>query len=191
MIESGSADPEDGTLPLRDLVPLLALLVDRAPDAVLEIGTFNGTTTRMMALNRPGATIHTVDLPPGAGPGGEDGRLPEEDHHLIASRRVGEAYRLDPSVANVVQHLGDTATWDFGEAAGPSFFFIVGSQTYEYAKHNTLGCLALRDGRRATLAGHDCNRGHPGLTRWLAEMVEGGYPVRRIRDSSLAFMDVE
>jgi hypothetical protein len=78
----------DGSLPLCDLLALLSVLVDRSPHTVLEIGTFNRHTTRLMALNLPNAEIHTIDLPEnfsdiGAG-------MPKDDWHLIfgASRRL-------------------------------------------------------------------------------------------------------
>ena len=59
----GSYSHVDGSLPLCDLLALLSVLVSRSPQTVLEIGTFNGYTTRLMALNLPGAEIHTIDLP--------------------------------------------------------------------------------------------------------------------------------
>lgn len=53
----------EGALPDVEALALLALLADESPAAVLEIGTFLGDTTYLMARNCPGALIHTVDLP--------------------------------------------------------------------------------------------------------------------------------
>jgi hypothetical protein len=180
----------DGSLAWPDIHALLAILCDRSPSSVLEIGTFCGHTTRLMALNLPGSTIHTIDLPESfVGEGDDNSPLPKDDFHLIKRRRVGEAYRSDPSIGNVVQHFGDTATWDFSRVGDATCFFIDGSHTYEYARSDTGKCLALGKGRPFTILWHDCDHVHPGVTRWLAEMVAAGQPVARITGTYLAVMD--
>jgi hypothetical protein len=115
--------------------------------------------------------------------------MPKDDFHLITSRRVGVEYRSDPSISNVVQHFGDTATWDFGIAEGATFYYIDGAHTYEYARNDTEKALAAARGRAATLMWHDCDRWHPGVARWIAEMATTGYPVKRIAGTRLAIMD--
>jgi hypothetical protein len=179
----------EGSLPWEDAIALLAVLTDRAPHSVLEIGTFNGNTTRLIALNFPQATIHTVDLPEDFAAGTDTSTLPKDDFHLIAARKVGSAYRADPTITNVVQHFGNTAAWDFKQAEGATFFFIDGAHTYEYVRNDTEKALAASRGRRATLLWHDCDASHPGVTRWLGEMVARGDPVKRIRGTNLAIMD--
>jgi Methyltransferase domain len=180
----------DGGLPWHDLRSLLALVVDRAPAVVLEVGTFNGFTTRLMAPNAPTATIHTVDLPEGYDPASGASPMEKDDHHLIGSRKVGAFYRDDSSITNVVQHYGDTATWDFGRAEGATFYFIDGSHTYEYARSDREKALAAARGRDATLLWHDCDLTHPAVVRWLGEMVDAGHPVKRVNGTNLAILDV-
>jgi hypothetical protein len=182
---------EDGWAPAQDLIALLALLRDRDPKAALEIGTYSGATTRMMAINLPNGVIHTVDLPleKEYSETRDNGPLPKDDYHLITSRRVGHEFLKDKSINNIVQHFGDTAEWDFKEVADATFFFIDGSHTYEYARNDTLKCMAVSKGRRATIVWHDCDEGHRGVTRWLAEMVAEGHPVKRIKGTNLAVMD--
>jgi Methyltransferase domain len=179
----------DGSLPWCDILALLAVLVDRAPRAVLEIGTFDGYTTRLLALNRPSATIHTIDLPEDYNIESDGSLIQKDDFHLITSRRVGIAYRSDPSIANVVQHFGDTSVWEFGDAEGVSFYYIDGSHTYEYARNDTEKALAASRGRDATFLWHDCDAQHPGVVNWLNEMLSQGHPVRRIAGTNLAIMD--
>jgi hypothetical protein len=147
--------------------------VDRAPKSLLEIGTFNVYTTRLMAMNLPGAQIHTIDLPETFNDG--DSGMPKDDWHLISSRRVGAEYRADPSVNNVTQHFGDTAEYDFPAA---EFFFIDGAHTYAYARNDTEKALKVPGAK--TLTWHDCNSSHPDVNRWLVEMIQSGYPVRRV-----------
>jgi hypothetical protein len=180
----------DGSLPWRDILAILGVLVDRAPRCLLEIGTFNGHTTRLLALNMPSATIHTVDLPEGFDVDLDSSPIPKDDFHLIASRKVGIEYRSDPTIKNVVQHFGDTATWDFGAAEGATFYYIDGAHTYEYARNDTEKALAAARGRDATLLWHDCDETHLGVVSWLEEMSSQGHPVRRIAGTNLAIMDV-
>jgi len=179
----------DGSLPWSDIVPLLAVLVDRAPEAVLEIGTFNGYTTRLLALNLPSSTIHSVDLPTSFSTESDVSPLKKDDFHLITGRSVGNEYRSDPSITNVVQHFGDTVTWNFQDAQGATFFFIDGSHTYEYIRNDTEKALAACSGHNATFIWHDCDEFHPDVVRWLREMITAGHPVRRIAGTHLGIMD--
>jgi hypothetical protein len=180
----------DGSLPWCDILALLAVLVDRAPQIALEIGTFHGHTTRLLALNMPSATIHTVDLPEDYDVQSDTVPFSKDDFHLIGSRKVGIEYRSDPSITNVVQHFGDTATWDFRQAEGATFYYIDGAHTHEYARNDTEKALAAARGRDATLLWHDCDQDHPGVVSWLEEMSSQGHPVRRIAGTNLAIMDV-
>jgi Methyltransferase domain len=178
-----------GSLPWCDILALLAVLVDRAPRTVLEIGTFNGHTTRLLALNMPSATIHTVDLPEDYDVASEGSSMPKDDFHLIKARKVGSEHRSDPSIINVVQHFGDTATWDFGLAEGATFYYIDGAHTHEYARNDTEKALAAARGRDATLLWHDVDQDHSGVLTWLDEMLSQGHPVKRIQGTHLAIMD--
>ena len=173
----------DGSLPLCDLLALLSILVDRSPRTVLEIGTFNGYTTRLMALNLPDAEIHTIDLPETFTH--SDAGMPKDDWHLISSRRVGSVYRADPSIKSIKQHFGDTAEYVFPAA---EIFFIDGSHTYAYVRNDTE--KAMTSSATKTLIWHDCDRYHPDVTRWLLEMIQTGYPVRHIEGTNLAILEL-
>jgi hypothetical protein len=173
----------DGSLPLCDLLALLSILVDRSPQTVMEIGTFNGYTTRLMALNLPNAEIHTIDLPENFSDSGAG--MPKDDWHLISARRVGSEYRADPSITSIKQHFGDTAEYVFPTA---EIFFIDGSHTYAYVRNDTE--KALMSSATKTLIWHDCDRDHPGVTRWLLEMSQTGHPVRHIEGTSLAILEL-
>ena len=174
----------DGSLPLCDLLALLSVLVDRSPQTVLEIGTFNGYTTRLMALNLPDAEIHTIDLPENFSDSGAG--MQKDDWHLISARRVGSEYRADPSITSVKQHFGDTAEYVFPTA---EIFFIDGSHTYAYVRNDTE--KALMSSATKVLMWHDCDRTHPDVTRWLVEMIQTGYPVRHIEGTNLAILDLQ
>jgi hypothetical protein len=181
-----------GSTPLRDIVAILSLAVAQRPQAALEFGTFWGSGTLNLALNLPEAVIHTIDLPPDAGVAQEliEGR-PVDDLNLIESRELGKAFRGTEYARRIVQHLGDTADYDYGVIQDKvSFFLIDGSHTYEYAKSDTLRAFGVASGV-STFVWHDCDAIHPGVTRWLGELLDAGLPVKRIADTVVAFMTVD
>jgi hypothetical protein len=178
---------EDGMLPTDQLVALLAILACEQPAEVLEIGTFMGHTTRQIAEALDGAIVHTVDLPEEYSvdvPG--DTGLQKDDYHLIGRRVVGREFKTLPIASRIRQHFADTATWSFGEAGHPTFFFIDGAHTYDYAKHDSEQCYELCAGRGVFLW-HDCDPMHPGVERLLSEWRALGRDVRRIAGTTLAY----
>ena len=179
---------EDGMLPSEQALALGALLVADQPRCVLEIGTYMGHTTRLMAENLPHAAIHTVDLPeshqadaPADAPG-----MPKDDFHLIARRVVGREFRGTALEERITQHFADSATWDFRRAGSPDFFFIDGAHTYEYCKSDSEHCHAL-GAVPATFVWHDCDAIHPGVVRFVMEWRAMGRDIRRIRGTPLAY----
>jgi len=171
----------DGSLPWNDLTALLSISIERSPRTVVEIGTLHGNTTRLLAINLPESHIYTVDLPEDVDPGASG--MKKDDLHLIRGRRLGAEFRSDSSIRNVTQLLGDTAIMDFPAA---EMFYIDGSHTYEYVKNDTQKAMSFSEAK--TIVWHDCDRTHPGVIRWLREMVEQGQPVRRIADTNLAVL---
>jgi len=187
----GSLSYADGSLGLQDQVALMSLLRDREPDVVLEIGTYNGATTRLIALNLPRAKIHTLDLPRDISSEElHQSKLPKDDFHLIGDRRVGEAFLSDSAVTNVTQHFGDSATWDFSPVQGFDFVFIDGSHTYQYIRSDTIRCAEAAAGR-ATFVWHDFDYCHYDVVRNLTEMASAGLPVRHIASTNMAMMDYD
>jgi hypothetical protein len=178
---------DDGMLPTEQLLILLALLVAEQPQAVLEIGTFMGYTSKAMAMNLPGAIIHTVDLPPDFVPDLDPvSRVPKDDFHLITKRKVGREYLGTEYATRIRQHFGDTATWDFQEASGATFFFIDGSHTYDYCRNDSDKCLELCNGKGVFLW-HDCDDRHPGVTRMIHEWRALGRDIVRVNGTALAY----
>lgn len=178
---------EEGVLPYDQALALAAILVAEKPSVVLEIGTFIGATTRLMAENCPQATIHTVDLPLDFSvASAEESPLPKDDFQLITRRVVGREFLGKPCAERIVQHFADTAEWDFSEAGSPTFFFIDGSHTYEYCKNDSDKCFAMCGGK-AVFLWHDCDRNHPGVIRCLMEWRAMGRDVRRIEGTPLAY----
>jgi hypothetical protein len=133
-----------GRMPLDQAVALLSILVKEQPKEVLEIGTFNGHTTSLMALNLENSIINTVDLPEDYSFESDTKvEIPKDDFHLIQKREVGKEYKNKSYSSRVRQHFGDSAVWDFKKAGNPTFFFIDGSHTYEYCNSDTENCFKL------------------------------------------------
>ena len=178
---------EDGQLPDDQAEVLLSILVAERPKEVLEIGTFFGHTTRRMAEALPEVTIHTVDLPADYSLAGDPEKLPKDDFHLISRRDVGREFRARPCSCRIIQHFGDTATWDFREAGTPSFFFIDGSHTLEYVRNDSAKCLELAGGR-GVFIWHDVDEQHCGVIRALLELRSAGRNVQRIAGTPLGYL---
>jgi hypothetical protein len=181
----------DGSTPYRDLIAILSLAKNQSPRAALEFGTYFGSTTVNLALNLPDATIHTIDLPedPSEANALLEGK-PVNDLHLIKGRQLGKSFRGTAVEKRIVQHQGDTGTYDYSVIQEPvTFFLIDGSHTYEYARSDTLRSFALAKGESSFLW-HDCDEFNPGVLKWLLEMVDAGLPVVRIENTSLACMKI-
>ena len=181
----------DGATPYRDVLAIISLAVAQNPKAAVEIGTYFGSTTANLALNLPEAKIHTLDLPEDLSQANAliEGQ-PVDDEHLIKGRQLGKSFRGTPLEKNIIQHQGDTATYDYSVIRdGVSFFLIDGSHTYEYAKGDTLHCFAMAKGECSFLW-HDCDRYHPGVTAWLVEMIDAELPVVRVENTSLACIKI-
>ena len=179
----------DGSLGRPELRWILQLAKHHRTTGVLEIGTYFGSTTYNLAVNLPATTIHTIDLPPDFS-ADDPAQQTKDDLHLIRGRRVGEAFRDQPESSRIVQHWGDSATYDFSRIAQPlNFFFIDGSHNEHYAMNDSRVCLRLARGD-SLLLWHDCDAGHPGVLRALAHLIAAGLPIARIDRSSTAMLRI-
>ena len=178
---------EDGMLPVNDALALLSIAAMVRPPVVLEIGTFTGHTTKSLALNLPEAIIHTLDLPLDFSAGSDPvTNVAKDDFHLIRKRAPGREFLGTPFAGRIRQHFGDSANWDFQQAAGANFFFIDGSHTYDYCKLDSERCFDLCGGKGVFLW-HDCDPDHPGVYRALSEWKKKGRDVVRINGTHLGY----
>ncbi len=176
---------ERGSLPALELLALIGVLKANNPEAVLEIGTFMGSTTKSIAQNLPNAVVHTVDLPLGL-EAKESATLDRLDAGLIRRREPGREFLGTPFAARIRQHFQDTAKWDFLGAQGATCFFIDANHSYEYCKNDSERCFELCKGRGVFLW-HDCDYFTPGVVRLIKEWRAMGRDVVRITDTSIAY----
>jgi hypothetical protein len=174
-----------------EVLVLLALAVAEHPAEVLEIGTYMGHITSLMAENLPNAMIHTVDLPENfVSEQNPNVRIPLSDFHLIKQRKVGRDFHGLECKKRIRQHFSDTADWDFRQAGNPAFFFIDGSHTYDYCKNDSEKCLTI-SARPAVFLWHDCNDDHPGVVKFILEWRSLGRDIRRVLGTNLAYWKTE
>lgn len=182
---------EDGMLPIDEALAFVALTVAENPSQILEIGTFMGHTTKLLAMNLPQATIHTLDLPQEFDPSVDSNQeIPKDDFHLIKKRSVGCQFTNTPYAARIHQHFADSAKWDYASIGKTQFFYIDGSHTYEYCKSDSEKCLATCEGGEM-FVWHDCDNSHPGVVRFILEWRQLGRNIYRIYGTPLAYWKYE
>ena len=131
---------------LPGIVFLVALARALAAREIFEIGTHNGATAWTIARNVPGAVVHTLDIPIDAEPA-----LSFSDTDR-ASRTPGgaRAYDMLSGPAEVVQHVGDSARFDFGDFRGRcDLVYIDGAHTPDYVRSDTRNALSILSDRGA------------------------------------------
>jgi Methyltransferase domain len=131
---------------------------------IFEIGTFRGTTTRMLAMNFPQADIATLDMDPS-----------QSDE------------RLTPFIGQITRHKGHSGNFVFAENSR-DLVFVDGGHDYETVKTDTQSALKMlpKEGRSAVLW-HDYNLPQFGVTRALQEFGETNL-LYHVADTTLCIM---
>lgn len=180
---------EDGAMPYYQAIPFVSLLVKHNPKVVVEVGTFLGHTTKLIAQNLPEVTVHTMDLPPDFSTKKDTvTNLNKDDFHLIEKRKTGREFLGTEYEKRIVQHLGDTGTYDFNIIKDATFFFIDGSHTYDYCKNDSEKCYEICKGKGVFLW-HDCDFAHPGVVQFIKEWRNLGRNIVRIEGTPLAYLN--
>ena len=157
------------------------------PKVVFEIGTLDGYTALLFALNTPDDTrIYTLDLLPGKAP-----VLPitEMDRkHVISRNQIRElVFRGKPEEIKITPLFGDSHRFDYSAYRGKvDLFFIDGAHSYPCVKSDTENALKCMK-RGGLLIWHDYGRvGVNGVSKYLHELAEE-MPIFSVPGSSLAF----
>lgn len=105
-----------------------------------EIGTFDGGTTLALAeAIGDGGTVHTIDLP-------ADAFDRTQDPDAFGGEDVGRAYRssASPATERIVQHRGDSTTFDFSPWHGTVDLVLVdGAHDHEHGVADSRTALEL------------------------------------------------
>jgi predicted O-methyltransferase YrrM len=182
-----------GSMTIAEISSLAMLVASRNPQKVLEIGTFQGLTTLNMARNAPHAMIHTIDLPAEAD--ATETAFDTADPAIVG-RRGHYYYAEAPEASQIVQHRGDTATFDF-TAIGDhvDICLIDAAHSYQYVKNDTTKALPLMTDS-GLLLWHDYGRNDfladPndawGVSKFLHEVRDAG--VRILHGTSLGVLQL-
>lgn len=137
------------------------------PKTVLEIGTYKGRTTRLLAEEAAeGAAVYTLDMPPERV--AEGGCFWPGDGRLVGQQIL--SYR---GPARIVQLFGDSRSFDFSPyCRGIDLLFIDGDHGYNTVLSDSLQALEMISSG-GTIIWDDYHPAHgPGVMRALAELSE-------------------
>ncbi|MBI5765228.1 MAG: class I SAM-dependent methyltransferase [Planctomycetes bacterium] len=175
------------------MMQLVAML---KPERVFEIGTSQGRSTALIAMNTPPATkIFTLDLPP-------ESQVPSgaSDLHLIelARKELGIAFRDTNWSSRITQLLGDSEGFDFKPYYDSIDLATVdGSHTYKFVRCDSMNAFRMiRPGGVILWHDFESMRSEYGVSRFVDEMRDRhGFKVYRLGreqgDSRYAVMRVD
>ncbi|MFI5329519.1 MAG: class I SAM-dependent methyltransferase [Desulfobaccales bacterium] len=174
------------SVPVTDQLALSSLAAYFEPiKNILEIGTFNGETARLLAMNAPQATVYTIDLPLKKNENIEK-EMTAINIECTNSRSTGIAYRGTAEESRIIQLFGDSRSFDF-KTECPVFdmVFIDGCHDFEFVHKDTLQALNItRPG--GLIVWHDCTTSFPAVVRVVKSFINKG--ARKIRNTQIAFM---
>ena len=108
---------------------------------VFEIGTYNGATAWCLARNLESAEVHTLDLPLENEPALEFG-VSDAGNRIAFERPAYEVLPLP--TGRVVQHWGDSATFDFTAWRGSmDLVYVDGAHSHQYVRADSTTALDL------------------------------------------------
>jgi len=123
---------------------LASLAAVLRPRTIFEIGTYDGTTTLLLARAAPEASVFTLDLPP------ESLHDPEIDPHgwmqaaFAKVGGVGSRFQNAPESSRITQLYGDSRTFDFSEYLGRMDMVLVdGAHVYEVAQSDSENAMRM------------------------------------------------
>lgn len=178
---------DGATAPLERFM-LVQLLRYFKPKLIAEVGTYRGTTTRLMLDNcQEDTRIFTMDLPLGQE---ADALTAATDERLIVHRKVGIDYLSHPRRSQVEQIYGDSFSPDSWKKMpeGVEFAFIDASHSYEAVKNDT-EWIFKKMVPNAILLWHDYSEDETaerGVGKYIRELMKTRDDVFLIADTDLA-----
>jgi predicted O-methyltransferase YrrM len=146
------------SISITEATNLAGVIRAHSPKRILEIGTFDGNTALLLAVNAPeDARVVTVDLPPSFDPIEDREMLgfSNEKINLTPRDQVATQYQKHPRANIITQIYGDSATLNWKTFGGPfDFIFIDGCHKAAYVESDTIHAFEVlaQDG---VIAWHD------------------------------------
>ncbi len=171
---------EIGSITLVDQITLLSLIELVKPEKILEIGTYQGFSTRLFVENSDAKEIMTIDLPPLVGMMGtevdhenvhQEGDYNDEYLRSIQNK-TGAKYLngVNPFDFDRVRFIkSDSTKLNFNEHVGPiEFAFIDGGHSFDIVKQDTDN--VIEQIKSGVVVWHDYSSTiHSGVTKFLGE----------------------
>ena len=169
-----------------ELAAITAFLKDKHCNTIFEIGTYDGRTTRNMAMNlkSDNAKIYTLNLPVYT----KSVSLETDSIDIELAHKVnsGELFLNTPEASKIEQLWGDSATLDFSIYWNKiDLVFIDGAHSVEYVANDTCKALQLIKPTGGWIIWHDAP--YFGVVKFLKKWIplQNG-PVYFIKGTSLA-----
>ena len=146
----------DGNVTSLELTAIASLVAAFQPNAIFEIGTFDGRTTLNMAANAPAeARITTLDLPKSKIYDTKL-RIKSGDMKFIDKEKSGTRFHGTPYENRITQIYADSAAYNFKTIENSfDFIFIDGSHSYSYVISDTENARKLLRNGKGVLLWHD------------------------------------
>ena len=159
-------DQRNASLTLNDKLAIASICQLIKPNSVIEIGTFHGETTDLIARNCLESKIYTLDLPPDFTSHSQ--KIIPDDLEVLKLRQPGHHIQEHYETGSqVYQIYGDSATFDFKQLETKfDLAFIDGAHSYEYVKNDTEKILPLMN-KKGWIIWDDYCFSFPEIIRYL------------------------
>ncbi len=152
---------------LLDAQVIGAVVKNTNPGICLDIGTAEGHSAALMAVNAPQAMIHTINIPPEEILSGEGGVFTTI---AMERDRIGSYYR-EQGLGNIVQILANTAKWE-PKIGTIDVAFIDGCHDAEFVFNDTKKVLS-RAKSGSFILWHDFNLELWNKYAWIHDACKG------------------
>lgn len=138
-----------------ELLCLASMVKASGAVKIFEIGTFDGRSSRAMAMNLPTeGKLFTLNLPPGADSNASG--LRNVDTELNIKVESGYRFADTPEAAKIQQLFGDSAAFDFSPYENQmDLVFIDGSHESSYVESDTQAALRMIRSSGGWIIWHD------------------------------------
>ena len=179
-----------GNVSIEELCKICLIVKFLQPKRMLEIGTYNGMTTLQMALNAPADCVtYTLDLPEDVMGALELSKIDTLIAKIFKERfgtKTG-SYFTGRKDVNIVQKLGDSATFDYSTLGSEKMDLIFIDAAHDYAnkKIDTEHAFRLIN-KNGVILWHNYNDvTSPDVTKYLAD-ISKQYKIYHLRNTLLA-----
>lgn len=166
---------------------LAALASQRQPRTIFEIGTFDGSTTLLLARAAPEAQIFTLDLPPDAEVLTNEAGSAQ---HLEGMGSWGARFQGHAEAERITQLFGDSRTYDFTPHYGKIDLVVVdGGHSAECVTPDSENALRMMS-PHGTVVWDDYDEGWPSVFQSVDAVARRhGLSLLRIQQTGIAVYD--